>query len=279
MSHYGDRMFAIRPILATYLCILAVWSAWSQQPQSSGPTNDPFWVVAPVRTPEALAIVQGSLAALGGSDAISKLQSFVVQGNLAVTDSNVQSGNVVWEVAGQELRFDFPASDGIRTIATGHGSPFVRANGVSSWMPDHTMRALFIPPLVARNLNIAIQDLQYSIEFGGAGVVGNTSIKIVTISSQASRRDSIATLQTWYFDSVSGLPVRVEYRVPDCDDVRHFLAASAEVSNYKSMSSVYFPLQANITIAGHPSGTITISSIAINGPIQGSDFDNPGAAQ
>jgi hypothetical protein len=266
-------MFAIRSIFATCLCILGVWSAFSQEPQSSESTNDPLWVVAPVRTPEALGIVQDSVAALGGADAISNLRNFVVQGNFTATDYKAQSGNVVWEVAGQELRFDFPASEGMRTIATGHGSSFVRSNGEARWMPDHTIRALFIPPLVARTLITAARNLETSIEFGGDGIVGKTPVKIVTISSQTSRLDSIATLQTWYFDSASGLPIRVEYRLPDREDVRHFLTASADVSNYKSISSVYFPLQANITVAGSESGTITISSIAINGPIQASDFE------
>jgi len=152
-------------------------------------------------------------------------------------------------------------------------------NGTTQQLKEPVLRAMFVPALVGSVLLQAINNPNYSLEYGGTGVVGTTNVAIVKISSQATRSDSFVTPQTWYFDASTGLPLRIDYRLPGERDFRGFLPATLDLSSYSAVAGVLYPFQSVATIAGRRTISTTVASITVNPAIHSSTFDAAGGAQ
>jgi hypothetical protein len=284
-------MRSARSVLLFCLALLAV-SVYAQQPFSPSPSqsasqmsmtpNGPAttWVPHPIRDPQALGIVQASIAALGGAAAIEQLQTFVVQANIVPSPgSSAMAGTAVWTVAGGEFRSDYTSGQDTTTVGSGHGRPFGSLNGTVQGLPNYIVRSSFAPTLAASILLKEFQDPNYSIQFVGASTLGAESVVVVRTSSQNNPMDSLVTPQTWYFDSASNLPVRIEHRLPDVKISTRFLITALDLGTYKNISRVLFPSQVARSIGGKPTETATVISIQTNTNVAASVFDAPGGVQ
>jgi len=68
-----------------------------------------------------------------------------------------------------------------------------------------------------------------------------------TWSSGDSVRRKLFTPQDWYFDSMTGLPLRVEFQIPTSENANDSLPASMDFSNFQTVTGVLVPFQLRIT--------------------------------
>jgi hypothetical protein len=233
--------------------------------------------LVPRRDSQALGVVQNAINALGGATNISQVKDWkVVAQRQASSASHSPSGEVVWEATGTEFKSDFPAANGRSVLVSGHGRPVRTGVGVTEAVPQYVLRALFVPSLVGAVLLRELQDPNYSFEFVSKNL-SNRQVTIIRTFSVASETDRIATEQTWYFDSATGLPSRIEYRFPDAKDPSRFGKPSVDFSAYKSISNVLYPFQIVMSQNGVKMADVTIQSIVVNSNLPPQEFDSTGS--
>jgi hypothetical protein len=243
--------------------------------------TSPTAAVPVQRDPQAVAVVERSIAALGGAEHIGQIADCTVEVQVQASQgSTVSSGMSVYKFAGAEYRADSTTAEGTRTLASGHGKPFAIASGATKGIPPHVMRAMFSPAMAAVALLHDSNDANYSLLYKGTGTLGAEQVSIVEISSQATWIDALVTPQTWYFDNGSGLPVRVEYWSPDFRNPRHHADSAVDLSEFRNISGAFFPFQYTTSMNGTPTKTVTVTSVQVNTGILSSAFDAPaGGAQ
>ena len=117
------------PPLLLFLCVLAPACVSAQQAPSdpTSTSSTPLTQSVPVRDPQAVALVQQSLAAMG-AQAASTILNAQVQGALVpATNSDVPSGTFSWldDFSGStyEFRHELDTAEAVRVEVSGHGSP------------------------------------------------------------------------------------------------------------------------------------------------------------
>ena len=209
---------------------------------NSNGSAGPPWVPHPIRDADAVKVVQASINAMGGAPAIGQAQNCIIRAYVQQSsEPNKPNDTVVWTISGSEFRSDLSTTQGIETMATGHGKPFHSAQGRTLNLPAHVTRALFPAPAVAQVLLRALQDNTRSLEYRGTSTIESVPVNVVGTASQASRLDASITQQTWYFDNATGLPVRVEYSVPGAQILTRSAKSALNFSNFQAMSGVLYP--------------------------------------
>jgi hypothetical protein len=233
-----------------------------------------------VRDPQAIAVVQSAINAMGGTGAIASIESSIVAGssvNNAAASNGTQS--FVWTYAGSEFRNENDAQTGSHILVSNGGVPEDLQNG--SWLAApvaimQTNLPYHIPALVLLD---EINNGNYS--FGSLGTMTVDGINALHVPSRDnSDATTLAyTTQDWYFDPTTQLPVRVEYQIPVDQNPQHSLQASIDFSIFRVVSGIAVPFQLNIT-EGPASCTSTISSVAFNVNVNPSEFaPSTGGAQ
>jgi len=120
-----------------------------------------------------------------------------------------------------------------------------------------------------------LQDPNYSFQYLGVKSLQGISVEVLSTSSQSTHIDSIVTPQTWYFDTTSGLPVRIEYRLFDNKYLSRYETAAVDLSEYRIIGGIQYPFQAVRWSEGSKRGTVTTVSVQSNANINPSVFDTP----
>jgi hypothetical protein len=275
--------FARFGILLTFL--LFVVPVWSQQAQPT-PTiqsvpvrpaglaglvySVPDLLTAPVRDPQAVSIVQSAITAMGGT-AILAIQDCIVQAQ-AAPGGRLISGPVTWRVAGAEFRIDAPGANGTSSLMTGHGKPGM-ISGTSKAVPTYLVQAVFVPVAVASVLAQELANPNMSLRFKDSETLGTESVAVVTTAMEMNYPDNVVTPQTWYFDTSTNLPVRVEFRAPDMKRATNFAPTAVDLTNYQSVSGVAYPFKVVSTLNGQTQAVFTVQSVVVNSGIPPSEFD------
>jgi len=258
-----------------HLCALVLIALLSALPKSLLAQQAAHALPAPSRDPQAVGVIQNAINFLGGPGNIGQVRDCtVVAQRQATSASQSPSGKVIWEAAGSEYKSDSPAPSGRSVLASGHGNPVRMVGSVSAPITSHVLRALFVPSLVGALLLREVQDPNYSIAFVSAnqGSQTTTTIKIFSVANQS---DLAVTQQTWYFDSVTSSPLRVEYRFPDPGDPGRYRNTALDFSSYKSVLGVLYPFQIVMSQGGVKMADVTIQSIIINSNLSAAEFDSP----
>lgn len=261
--------------IAVFICLVfAAISASAQVPQLSPPAP----MDSPVRDPQAVATVQGAISALGGGALIGQQQSWAVQGTVTGgAGGPTQTGTFTWEAAGAEYRFAGSNSAGKSLFVTGHGKPSQISSGKSQALPQHMARAMFVPALVGPVLLQELQNQSYSIRYGGTDTIGNQSVVLVMTAAETTYPDNVVTPQTWYFDTSTGLPVRVDFRSPAPKYAPAYVTERFDYSDFRAVGGAIFPFQMSLSInsSGEVLQTFSVKSISVNASVASSDFDAP----
>lgn len=269
--------------LVLFLCLIASISPSLSAQVAMWPPVPPYsnLTAPPVRDAKAEALVQSAITAMGGAGPIGQIQNWQVQAQVIDTaNSGKFSGTVLWQQAGLEFRMQSSTASGTSAIVTGHGKPAAIVNGTAKALGGHVTRALFVPVLLGALLLQEFQNPNYSIESSGTSTVNSQSVVIVTIACRTSQTDAMVTPQTWYFSTSSGLPVRVEYRIPSAGGPRLYVAAAHDFSNYQNVSGVLYPFQITSYRLGKQARLTTVQSVNVNTQIAATTFDAPtGGAQ
>ena len=227
---------------------------------------------APNRDPQAVAVAQQSLAAMGGALPVSQVQNSIVTGtsaNQAAQQSATQ--NFTWTYAGNQFRLESSAASGSHVLVSSGGSPqdfHDRGWFIVSPVMTRTCLPYHIPALA---LFGEIQNSGYSFVFVGSTTLdGKIAIHIQT-RDDSDLTGHFFTPQDWYFDSVTGLPLRVEFQMPTSQDPNDCWHASMDFSNFQAVNGVLVPFQLSI-IEGPVSLVSTVTSATFNTNVDSSGF-------
>ena len=263
-------------------------SLWAQAPLTSSPQGQavtippihmpgdvyspPDLLAAPVRDPQALDVVQKAIIAMGGP-AIALIQDCTVQAQSdAVPGAQATSGAMTWRMAGAEFRIDGPGPNGTTSVMTGHGKPGM-INGAATALPTYVTQALFVPVGIASVLAQELANPKMSLRFKDNEMLGTESVAVVTTALEMDYPDNVVSPQIWYFDTSTGLPVRVEFRSPDTRKPTNSFPSAVDLSDYQLVSGVAYPFKVVSSLDGQNQIVFTIQSVVVNSGISPSAFD------
>jgi len=250
--------------------LLVLGSSPRLKSQQSPPT--------PQRDAQAMAAVQTAIAAQGSRTAISAIGNAIVQGTLVPTQtSSVNGGNFKWESdfsgSSYEFRSEMQIGGARKVFATGHGNPAFYNGKTVRRLFSHVAYAsvpFHLPAIVLfRELNDPNRSFQV---VGTASINGARAVHIRT-QVTAGPIETELSAHDWYFDSSTGLPVRVEYRTPSTLDMRDNILAAADFSNYKVFNGIAVPLTITASEDGEVVSTATVSLVTFNSGVSSTDFD------
>jgi hypothetical protein len=241
---------------------------------------------APVvqRDPQALAAVQKAVAALGGS-ALSQIHDASVQGAIQILPASTnQSLSVVWEDAWgngtPSFRRESHIGGSVSVLVSGSGQPVDSQDGFITKVPQHvafSCAAVHLPGiLLAAQLNNA----NYASKFLGTTAINGVSAIHVQSSLSTDLETTAVSSQDWYFDSNTGLPLRVDYRVVNSGDPLNPGTVSMQFANFQLVSSILVPFRLTETGLAGEQDIVTITSVILNSGLSPNEFlPATGAAQ
>lgn len=264
--------FALLPVL-----VFAAIVATAQQPLS--PT-----VQAPKRDPQALAAIQNAISMLGGP-ALSQVRDASVQGNIQVLSGpSVESASVVWEDAWGKgvtaFRRESHVGGSVSVLLSNSGQPVDLQDGITTKVPQHigfSCAAIHLPGII---LAAQLNNPGYSFQFMGTTALNGLPAIHIQSALSTDPIASALSLQDWYFDSSSGLPLRVDYRIANSPDLMNPGIASMQFANFQSVSGILVPFRLTETGLTGDQDVVTITSATFNSGLSPSQFlPTAGAAQ
>jgi hypothetical protein len=227
----------------------------------------------PERDSAAIAVLQSSIAALGGSGAALAIQDCVVSGSTLSSSGLVT--NFKWTIAGSEFRIETTtAKGGTNVFVSGHGSPSWTLNGKSTAINRHVARAnlpLYLPLLV---LFREAASVKFTIKNVGVVVVDGRNALQVHASDDSDRIGALVTFQDWDFDPISFLPLRVGFREPSSENAADYIQATFDFSEFKLFNGVLLPT-AIVHLDDVSNETFRIQSVTFNSGVTPDLFDAP----
>ena len=166
------------------------------------------------------------------------------------------------------------ANGGTNVFLSGHGSPAWVMNGNTSALNYYMARAslpFYLPTLV---LFQELSNPIYTLKYVGVVQLNGTNVVQVHISDDSDPVGTMVTPQEWYFDPVSFLPVRVQYREPSNENASDYANATFDMSQFVPFNGVLVPTTISYS-NGVVSETITISAVTFNSGVSQSVFDPP----
>lgn len=226
------------------------------------------------KDPVALNYIQAALTAMGGSAAVAQVQDSVISGTITpTTGSWVQPASFIWKTSGSEFRTEISRSSGDQIFVSGHGKPAVSRNGTVANLYYHVSMVADPFQLPALVLASKLADPQVSIfSVGSTSLAGKAVFKVQTSSSRNAAQTAI-TQQIWYFDTSTGLPLRVEYRIPAAENMEQWTDAATDYSAYQQIEGLLVPFQMTYSEDGSPLETLSVSQVNFNVGSQPSEFD------
>lgn len=228
-----------------------------------------------MRDPQAAGAAARAIAAMGGAN-IAQVRDCRAEGVLeAVEGSWLTSGSFVWKDAGSAFRYESTGKAGSSVYVSGQGKPAVLASGKTTKLNAHVSEANFPQHLAALVLLRALSDSRYKLAWIGLEPLGASQAAHVRISLEIDEVTAVTTVQDWYFEPVSGLPLRVEYRLPSNANALSFLKAAVDFSDFRMVSGVAVPFQIVFYEDGVKVSVAKLSSVAFNSGLSPSEFTAP----
>jgi hypothetical protein len=234
--------------------------------QAQGPSSSQTSPPNPVRDAQAVATVQSAIVAMGGATAIGAIQSSVAQGtSVATSDTGSGTTNFTWSHSGQDFRYENDATSGGHVFVSNSGSPCDIEAGIIAPSASSAARAnlpFHIPALVLFN---ELSNANYTLTYVGATTLNGASALHIQTADNSDSTGQLVTPQDWYFDPTTGLPLSVQYRIPNAVNAQNWQPGSIGFANFQSISGVLVPFQLTIQ-EGPPAPPVvaTISSVVFN---------------
>lgn len=214
------------------VCILLLagpsWGKRPPQSSTSQPTSDP----------QAVAIVQAAITALGGATAIGQPQSWTFQAQL---QGPYVSSSLTYVASVDTTTSQFAAANG-PTVAT---------------PPIHSY---FVPALIGRILLQESQDTRFAFGYIGTGNIASQPVSIITVTLTDGSLQFPA--QIWAFNA-NNLPIQVDFRLPSEIGARRSYHGIVSLSNYQTVGGALYPFSIMTRQRGWAlSEIITVQSMA-----------------
>jgi hypothetical protein len=227
------------------------------------------------RDVQSLITIQNALAALGGVSNIALIQNSVAQGtSVAVPDNGAGPTTFTWTYSGSDFRNENDAARGSHIFLSNSGSPCDLQGSQGVPYGEHVARAnlpFHVPGLV---LLSELNNLNYTLTYIGTATINGVAAVHIQTSDNSDQVGQSVTPQDWYFDATSGIPLRVEFRVPDPTDAQTWSPASMDFANFQTINGILVPFQLAIN-EGPISLATTVTSLTFNTAIDPSEFNAP----
>lgn len=222
--------------LVLFLSIFAVCIQLNAQQTTSGTTTT---TPETASDPQAVAVVQAAITAIGGATAIAPLQSWTFQGQ-AVGRTGTMNGNLALTV---------PQNAAQPSGTTAKAPP-----------PWARPRSLFVPALVSAILANESQDPNFVLKQGATSPSAPNATVVAFLLNTKSGGSALA--QRWYFDKTSGLPNRIDFLLPPKIGLVEGFPGIVILSNYQNVGSILYPFQiVTFLQRQHAMETITLQSV------------------
>jgi hypothetical protein len=223
----------------------------------------------------ALQNVQQAIAAMGGPALVGSIFDEVAKGQiLPAPGSKVQGGAFTWTTAGQEFRYEAAHHSGDTSVlASGHGFPANAINNDVGALPYHVIYGAVPVHLPAVVLYMQSVNPGIAMTFLGSGMDQGRPVLLLQTSLTSNDAVAAVSQQTWYLDSTSFLPLRLDYRIPTVEDMGTWTNATVEFGNYQPESGMLCPTSLTYLEEGVELNTLTISEFDFNTGVDQSLFD------
>jgi hypothetical protein len=227
------------------------------------------------RDSQALALLQGSVRAMGGnvpSDSVATGNVTIVAGSQTSTGTiriltrgtNQSSEQISLPQSTYTVTYSGRLAD--ETINSSTASiPFERTV---------TSQSVCFPlPFLAA----ALADADDSIQYVALETLGQESLQHIRIQNTFASHPTLqqfadfAVFDVW-LDSSTSLPQRISFVRRNGSGAVPRIPFDAYFSNYKTTSGAAYPTQINLSLNGTPWTTITINSVAFNTGLTDSNF-------
>jgi hypothetical protein len=227
-----------------------------------------------VKDPVASSYLQAAVEAMGGEPTVALVKDVVITGTMhPLLDNKDKQIPFVWKLSGPEFRTETQRESGLQIFASGHGHPAVSTNGQVEALFQHMALAAQSVQLPVVLLVAQLRSPMVSLANPGQGTLYGKAVNGIQTSSTSSKDVAAITLQTWYFDSASALPVRVEHRLPTPTDMTDWREAATEYSDFRSVDDIMVPFsliyyQDNVAIQ-----SFSIAKVEFNVGVDPLEFD------
>ena len=243
---------------------------------SSPRLNSQQSVTSSLRDPQAVASVQKAVNALGGA-ALSQIHDASVQGSIQIlTSSKTESLTVLWEDAwgtgAPAFRRESHLGASTSVLVSGNGQPVDSQSGIATKVPKHvafSCAAFHLPGVI---LAAQLNNAAYSFKLVEITAVNGLSAIHIQSALTTDQIASALSLQDWYFDPSSGLPLRVDYRIVNSPDLLNSGIVSMQFASFQSVSGILVPFRLIETGLTGEQDVVTITSVTLNSGLSPSEF-------
>jgi len=232
------RFARIGLLLFLLLLVVPVWAQQATQ-SSAQPAGDP----------QAVAVVQAAITALGGTAAIGRAQSWTFQAQMQGPHAN---GSIDYRIS----------------TDTDTGK-LVRRDGTMK--PAPPIHSHFVPALAATILLKESQSPEFTMSYGGVSTLDSKPVTVVTFYFTDGPS---FPAQIWTFDAAN-LPVMIDFRSSAQIGARASFPFVVALSDYRKVSGVMYPSQITAFVPGRLPQTVALQSIAAGTAVPTNDFNGP----
>jgi hypothetical protein len=186
--------------VVSFLFLFVVVPSWGQTRSTPAPSD-----------PQAVAIVQQAIAALGGSAAIGQAQTWKFQGRMDGQRKNEHAKGVLTTIIPE----------------------FAKAPDRKTPPPWATPRSVFIPALAGLILLKQSTDATYSVQQNDKD--GIVFMRVYEGKSWPTQR--------WHFDPTTKLPTKIEFIGTPRIGIVHGFPGTVTLTDYRSVGGVLYPFQ------------------------------------
>ena len=251
------------------LCLLVAFFASAQNP--------------PASAPQASALATQSIGALTNGTAISDVN---LTGNVtSIAGSDVETGTGAFVAKGTgESRVDLTLSGGMRSEIRNSSNGFpqgawISNGGTSTAYAQHncwTDAAWFFPALTS----FSASDPSIVLSYVGLENRSGLSVQHLRAYRYISSPSTEVTAQTqqlsstdFYLDSVSLLPLAVEFKVHPDNDMNTDIRTEVRFADYRAVNGILAPFHIQRLVNGGLVMDMTIISAAVNSGLPDSLFN------
>ncbi len=238
-----------------------------------------FSTVSPIVTqaqdkkdPQGLAAIRAALVALQ-NDTSDQYASCTVAGTTGTPSGSVRTFN--WVLAGSEYRFEARNDGQVTTlIMSNHGDPVVQSGGSISKLGYHYGVALQTPKGLRGRLQRALATSTISIEYLGTQLVNGKLVFHFRETDLSSELLKTVSGQDWYIDSVTGMPVRLDYFIPSNAEIANdLMPARMEFGEFAQFGPMLLPQSFQLFVSEHLAQSARIQSATCSTTVDPRDFE------
>jgi hypothetical protein len=251
---------------------VAILSAVSALPAAIYAQQSTQTATAPVRDPQAIAVLAQSVRAMGGQQVLSQISDLTVNGQF--TDGLASPPDVkttrTYVKGLDQVRMETDTPTGISVVIFADGDGFQVIQGEKGIIRTHNTvgrRLEFFPVLSLAEL---MRGSKSSIEMGDVVTFDGKAVFQIKAAHgfdgdpTSSAMLSKASRVEFFIDQQTLLPVAIRYYVHPDSDSRIDWPMEIRFSDYRSTSGALFPFSAIQSFQGRVIAQIKINSIAVN---------------